>query len=388
VRRLPHLTLGGWRQRLVIGLVVLLLATVAMALWQSWPYAQNIVKIGHGVAYYERATLVAPDRVRLPSPGEADWAGRFELAWDGGYGEIGAIVSRGEGFVVRAFTPRRGTLAPDTPVRVDTYVYEGDPKSALGLDFQTVSVRNRLGDFPTWYVPAGDVRTTWYIFVHGHNGYPKEALRYLTALHDAGVPVLVPTYRNDVDAPASPDGVSHLGDTEWEDVAAAIHWALDHGARDVVLAGNSMGGTIALQAADRADVKDRIRGVVLDSPVLTWGEVLPSQAVMAGVPALDARIAMVLLRLRYGIDFGRFDWPARSEDLRAPVLILHSDQDGYISDAPDKRLAAARPDLVTLELLPGAGHTQGWNLDPTGYERRLVDWLAAHGASHPWPAGM
>jgi len=382
---LPPLTLGGWLQRLAIGVVVLLLATVALAVKVAWPYADNVVKIGHGVAYYERATLVAPDRVRLPSPGEADWAGRFELAWDGGYGEIGAIVSRGSGFVVRAFTPRRGTLAPDTPVRVDTYVYEGDPRSALGLDFENVSYHDELGDFPAWYVPAAG--TTWLVFVHGHNGYPEEALRYLPALHRAGMPVLVPTYRNDVGAPASPDGVSHLGDTEWQDIAAAVHWALDHGARDVVLAGWSMGGTIALQAADRADVKDRIRGVVLDSPVLSWDEVLPSQAAMSGIPQNQARIAMVLLRLRYGIDFSRFDWPARSRDLRVPVLIFHSDQDGFISDAPDKKLAAARPDLVTLELLPGAGHTQGWNLDPAGYERRLVNWLAAHGAVAPATAG-
>ena len=111
-RWLPPLTLGGWLQRLGIGLVALLLATVAMAVKVAWPYADNIVKVGHGVAYYEKATLVAPDRVRLPSPGEADWPGRFELAWDGGYGEIGPIVSRGDGFVVRAFTPRQGTLAP------------------------------------------------------------------------------------------------------------------------------------------------------------------------------------------------------------------------------------------------------------------------------------
>jgi hypothetical protein len=269
---------------------------------------------------------------------------------------------------------------------VDTYFYEGDPRSALGLEFQDVRVHNQLGAFPAWYVPAADPRTTWFVFVHGHNGYPKESLRYLRALHAAGMPVLVPTYRNDVGAPASPDGVSHLGDTEWEDVAAATHWALDHGARDVVLAGWSMGGTIVLQVADRADVKDRIRGVVLDSPVLTWGEVLPSQAAMSGIPPSRARLAMVLLRLRYGIDFSRFDWPARSQDLKVPVLIFHSDQDGFISDAPDKELAAARPDLVTLELLTGAGHTQGWNLDPSGYERRLVDWLVARGAARP-PTG-
>jgi len=382
-RWLPPPGLGGGLARLTIGVLVLLVATVGMALSVAWPYADNLVKIGHGVAYYERASLVAPDRVRLPSPGEADWAGRFELAWDGGYGEMGAIVSRGDGFVVRTFTPRQGTLAPNTPVRVDTYYYEGDPRSALGLDFQNVTYHDELGDFPAWYVPAGDARTTWLIFVHGHNGYPKESLRYLRALHAAGMPVLVPTYRNDVGAPASPDGVSHLGDTEWQDIEAAMHWALDHGARDVVLAGLSMGGTIAMQAADRADVKDRVRGVVLDSPVLTWDDVLLSQAAMGGVPTIQARLAMVLLRLRYRIDFARFDWPARSQDLKAPILILHSDEDGYVSDKPDKQLAARRPDLVTLELLKGAGHTQGWNMDPAGYERRLVAWLTAQGAAHP-----
>ena len=36
---------------------------------------------------------------------------------------------------------------------------------------------------------------------------------------------------------------------------------------------------------------------------------------------------------------------------------------------------------MTLALIPGAGHTQGWNLDPVGYDRRLVAWLAAHGAA-------
>src|SRR4051812_40724363 len=116
-----------WLLRLMFGALAVLLATVAMAVHVAWPYADNMVKVGHGVAYYETATLVAPDRVRLPDQGETVWPGRFELAWDGGYGEMGPIVSRGDGFVVRTFTARQGALAPGTPVRVDTYYYEGDP---------------------------------------------------------------------------------------------------------------------------------------------------------------------------------------------------------------------------------------------------------------------
>ena len=69
---------------------------------------------------------------------------------------------------------------------------------------------------------------------------------------------------------------------------------------------------------------------------------------MNGLPAVDAKLAIVLLRVRYGIDVARFDWPARSRDLKVPVLIIHSDSDAYISDAPAKELAAERPDLVTL----------------------------------------
>ena len=385
-RWLPPLTLGGWLQRLAIGVVVLLLATVALAVKVAWPYADNVVKIGHGVAYYERASLVAPDRVRASVPRRGGLGGTLRarlgrrLRRDRGDREPRQRVRR------PGLHPPPGHARPEHPRTRRHVRLRGRPRSALGLDFENVSYHDELGDFPAWYVPAAG--TTWLVFVHGHNGYPAEALRYLPALHAADMPVLVPTYRNDVGAPASPDGVSHLGDTEWQDIAAAVHWALDHGARDVVLAGWSMGGTIALQAADRADVKDRILGVVLDSPVLSWDEVLPSQAAMSGIPQNQARIAMVLLRLRYGIDFSRFDWPARSKDLRVPVLIFHSDQDGFISDAPDKKLAAARPGLVTLELLTGAGHTQGWNLDPAGYERRLVNWLAAHGAAHaPATAG-
>src|SRR4051794_12005550 len=101
---------GGpnWLLRLALGALAVLFATIGMAVSVAWPYADNIVKVGHGVAYYETATLVAPDRVRLPAQGEASWPGRFELAWQGGYGQIGPIVSRTDEFIVRTFIPRQG----------------------------------------------------------------------------------------------------------------------------------------------------------------------------------------------------------------------------------------------------------------------------------------
>ena len=378
---------SGRRRRLrvvaavVAGLVVLALA---VAFGVAWYFAGVAVAVEHGVDRPLTATLAAGDRVRLPASGEAAVPGRFGLEWNGGYGQIGVVVGRDGGHVVRSFTTLQGALAPGTAARVDPYAYDGDPRTALGLDFQDVSVPGELGAYPAWYVPAAGTNGTWFVHVHGHNGARGESLRYLRTLHALGMPVLVPTYRNDVGAPASPDGVNHLGATEWRDVEAAVRWALDHGARDVVLGGWSMGGAIALQVADRSDVAGKVRGLVLDSPVVDWGDVLRSQGADRNLPSAETALAMWVTERRFGLDFDRFDWVARARDLKVPTLLVHSDDDHYVPDGPGKQLAAARPDLVTLHLVPGAGHTEGWNTDPAGYERVLSDWVRAH-ASVPVP---
>jgi uncharacterized protein len=43
--------------------------------------------------------------------------------------------------------------------------------------------------------------------------------------------------------------------------------------------------------------------------------------------------------------------------------------------AISEALAAARPDLVTLERFGGDGHVQSWNADPARYERAVRDFL-------------
>ncbi len=368
-----------WPRVLGIVAAVLVVLLVAGALVVAWYFAGVAVAVTHGVDRPLTASPAAAGAVRLSDGTDAGLDGTYGLDFDGGYGRLGPVATRGADGVVRAFTAGHGTLAPGTPARVDTYGYDGDPRTALGLDYQDVAVHDALGDFPAWYVPGSG--PTWFVDVHGHDGARGESLRYLTALHRAGMPVLVPTYRNDVGAPASPDGIDHLGLTEWQDVNAAVHWALDHGARDVVLGGWSMGGAVVLQVADRSDVKDRIRALVLDSPVVDWRNVLEHQADDRGLPRAETALAVWTAERRFGLDFGRLDWVARAKDLALPTLLIHSDVDGYVPDGPSKALAAARPDLVTLDLVPGAGHTQGWNTDPAAYEQRLTAWLAAHGAT-------
>jgi pimeloyl-ACP methyl ester carboxylesterase len=370
--------------RVLAGVVAALLAvTVGVALVIAWYFAGVAVAVTHTVQRTLVAGPAGAGAVHLPAEPDAVRAGTYGLDWQGGYGRLGAVRTRDATGVVRDLSTVRGSLTAGTKARVDTYAYDGDPRSALGLAFDDVRVHAALGDFPAWYVPADRADRTWFVFLHGHDGSRAESLRYLRALHGAGMPVLVPTFRNDVGAPASPDGIDHLGDTEWQDVDAAVHWALDHGARDVVLGGWSMGGAVAFQVADRSAVAGRIRALVLDSPVVDWRDVFRRQGAVRGLPDAETDLAMWVAERRYGIDLGRLDWASRSADLKIPTLIVHSDADDYVPDGPAKRLAAARPGLVTLDLVPGAGHTQAWNTDPAGYEQRVLGWLAARGLLAP-----
>ena len=116
------------------------------------------------------------------------------------------------------------------------------------------------------------------VLVHGRGGSRREALRVLPALHERGHPALVVTYRNDEGAPASPDGYYHLGDTEWEDIEAAVQFARERGARRVVLFGWSMGAAIIAAMLDRSPEASAVAAVVWDAPLVDWRATLRQQA--------------------------------------------------------------------------------------------------------------
>ncbi|MDQ4500901.1 alpha/beta fold hydrolase [Sinomonas sp. ASV322] len=268
----------------------------------------------------------------------------------------------------------------------------------LGFEYEDIDIPTELGLAPAWFVPheSAEGSSTWAIMVHGRGATRQETLRSLIPARRLGLTSLIMSYRNDGDAPATADGRYGLGMTEWQDVEDGIAYALAHGAQDVVLFGWSMGGAISLAAADRSSLRQYIRALVLDAPVVDWVDVLAHQAQVNRIPKGIGRFGQLLLAHPWGrritglaapLDFRAMDWVTRAVELRTPTLILHSADDDFVPFGPSALLAGRNPEMVTLETFRRARHTKEWNVDAERWELAITSWLAQTLAPRPGPGG-
>jgi hypothetical protein len=349
----------------------------------GWHYADVLEEQGlrpnHPAEKFDLLVgAVADGRVSLESAraqgSKAAWwtDGVLGLKWEGGYAQMSPPHEIDGHHAVRDVRVLEGTLSVGLRARVDTFAFPGDPMLALGLPFEEVRVAGPLGELPAWFVDApGD---TWAIFVHGQDSPRREMLRSMPALHALGLKELVITYRNDEGAPPATNGRHSFGAREWEDLDAAAAFALDHGARRLVLVGNSMGGGIVMSFLYRSERAPRVAAVILDAPVLDFAAVVDHRAPDL-VPGFVVGTAKWLTSLRFGVDWGELDYLARTAELRAPILLFHGTTDEKVPVATSDRLAKARPDLVTYVWLPGVRHVRAWNADPGAYDGAIQAFL-------------
>lgn len=322
--------------------------------------------------------------IELGRTPDTELPGRYGLFTTGTYGyvKLGAVLGADRTTVRRKLLTQ---IEPGARVDRDAALsgwYHITP-SELHLPWESVLIGSPAGPCPAWFFPGDS--STWVIQVHGRGTTRSECLRAVPVMHTRGMPTLVVSYRNDGEAPRSRGGGYALGASEWRDVDAAIGHALRHGAERVILMGWSMGGAIALQTAVSSGHRDAIAGLILESPVVDWRTVLRFQAREAGLREPLPGLAMgalgntLLARLsgaEEAIPFDRLDMVARASELDAPILILHSDDDGFVPADASHALAEARPDLVTMPEFRVARHTKIWNYDQDGWTRAITDWLS------------
>lgn len=379
-------------------MVGLALIGLLLGAYASWHFSSRVLVPEH-VNWPEDITVedVSSQRIVLERTEDTLRPGVYGLDWQSGHAIVGQVLARGDSTVTRRLLSAWGYLVPEEEVAVDTSVYAGNPGQARGLPFKTVSIADELGPMKAWYIPAaasptnaspgrasrrqGDggpqAAATWAIVVHGINDNPEVGLRLAPTLRAAGLASLLITYREDLGAPESPDGFHHMGLTEWRDLLAAAHYALAHGAHSLVLVGYSMGGSLVTQFMQHSALADRVRGLILDAPALSWQAILSYNATEMGLPSFASKPVQWAIGARIDADWSDLNALRHTEDLELPILLFHGLDDTVIPIETSDELAAEIPRWVTYYRLLHAEHTQSWNVNPPLYERRVQAFLAS-----------
>ncbi|ANC70488.1 alpha/beta hydrolase family protein [Deinococcus radiodurans] len=284
--------------------------------------------------------------------------------------------------VERPILQERGALPQGALAWVSTYLYNGTP-AQLGAEYEDVLVPTEVGEMPAWHMPPRHAeKDALIVVVHGHGGQRAQALRMLPAMLRTGCGSLFVTFRNAYGAPKVGKGYLTLGDTEAEDVVAALAWAREQGYKRIILFGFSMGGNIVLSVL-RPKFEPYplpIVGVMLDSPALEWRDTIRWQAQRFGLPGFLARrvgrFTQRIVTQRSGQDFDVVDQIAAAPHFKVPILMWHGTRDHTIPLAQAEALYAARPDLVEFHRVEDAKHIRTWNISPKEYDGQLERFVA------------
>ncbi len=369
----------GRSRRWAVVVAALAVAIVLGVAAAGWHFSSAVLVPEHGPWYDPvEVEAVAPDRIVLERSEATLRPGHYGLVWHGGHAVVGPVVDEGSDSVTRRLRDVEGYLVPGVAeAGFDSSTYAGNPATARGLPFAEVAIKGELGEMPAWLVPPMHPArpSTWAIVVHGINDDPQVGLRILPTLRRTGLTSLSITYRDDLGAPSSPDGMHHQGLTEWRDLQAAARYALAHGAQRLALVGYSMGGALIGQFMQHSPLSGRVSALVLDAPALDWNAILEFNAERMGYPAFAALPVRWAIDVRTNPDWNSLDLLQHTEDFHLPTLLFHGTDDKVVPIETSEDFAAKLPRWVEYHAVPEAGHTQSWNVNPPLYERRLKRFL-------------
>ena len=225
-----------------------------------------------------------------------------------------------------------------------------------------------------WFIPGTSPRTI--VLVHGYGEERHQMLPHADFLRDAGYSTLLFDLRSRGDSEG--DEVS-FGYHERGDVEGAVRYLQqrpDADGDNIGVLGLSMGGATAIIAA--ADMPE-IKAVVSESAFSSVDSAVASSFEhFIDLPAFPfAPVTVFILEQRLGIssdDVIPADYVA-SISPRA-VFIIHGQDD--ITIVPEDGIALheeAREPKEPLWLIDGAGHSEGVEVVPDEYARRVLDFF-------------
>ena len=298
--------------------------------------------------------------------------GHYRIEWTDGFGYTKSILQSNENRIIREYSGEKPPPVGES-VRLETFFYSGNPNDALGIDYEEVQLKCKLGICPAWKVEGN--RENWVIAVHGKGSSREESLRIMGTLKKTETSILVITYRNDPETNPSENGYYEFGQ-EWPDLEIAVQYALNQGAQKIILYGFSMGGAISLGFLKESTYAPSVVGLILDAPVISFESLVNHAISERNVPKFIGEIGKWIATQRFKIPWAKMDYFRTATELEIPVLIFHGTHDKLTPLKESEKVALQNDRNVTLITTNGVGHAKMWNHNPKFYEEKVFEFLS------------
>jgi uncharacterized protein len=246
-------------------------------------------------------------------------------------------------------------------------------------DARTVQVTAQDGiDLRAWLFRPDNYNGDAVLILHGIADSRGSQLGLARMFLAHGYMVLAPDSRSHGE---SGGDLATYGLLESDDVHRWVSWLMEeeHPLRVFGL-GESLGGAVLIQSLT---VEQRFNAIVADSAYSSF-ERIAQDRVAERLP-FPLKIGRILAeppiwagffyaRVRYGLDFRKASPEAAlARSTGTPILLIHGLYDRLTPPVHSKILAASNRRDATLWLVPGAGHTGAYGVEPVEFERRVLD---------------
>jgi len=248
----------------------------------------------------------------------------------------------------------------------------GPTPAAQGFAYRDVAFKSDGLTLRGWWIPGTRHQTV--VMIHGWTSSRAEPLSKAGYLMAAGYNVLVFDLRG---SGASDGNYTTMGYREVDDVHAAIALVqgLDPGA-PIALFGYSMGAALAVEEGAR---NPAVAAVIEDSGFSSLAAVFAADLshMVAGLPAMPLGLAYVDIAQRdLGFNINAVRPVADAAHLKRPLLAIIGTADTTVPPAEGYAIYAAAKGPKQLLVVPGAGHTQAYFVEPGVYKSTVLSFLA------------
>jgi uncharacterized protein len=235
-----------------------------------------------------------------------------------------------------------------------------------GVKFDNITLPIQGAQIAGWWVPAEDPQQApTLLYFHGNAGNVAANRDHVLRLRGAGLNVFIIDYRGYGASTGGPPREKKLyedGERAWQYLVAERNIAPAH----IAIYGHSLGSAVAIDLASRHPEA----GALIVEGALTS---------IAGVAEGIRWAAFLPVRL---ILTERFDSLSKIAKVRPPKLFLHGDADRMNPRKMAQRLYDAASEPKHLAMIPGGGHSDSAETNPTVTLPRST----AFSSNMAWPA--